>query len=272
MRPSTLALRSGYGPLCAALVWLGLATEVRAEWLINVDFNAQDSPTYSGAGVLGASGDVWNGIVGTSHTGDMLLVDSANADTGVTLSYRDFDPASDAAGSAIFAGTPYDALLRDYLIAPGNDLGFAGIVTFSGLTPGGTYRLILYSVANLPDRGATFTANGDSQVVVPSGIPVLAQGDNYADFTTRADATGMITITASSGDGSEADLNGFQLQQLATAVIPEPASLVNVLLGIALLGGGVACRRLRGNAQASAEPSNLAPQRTRPAAAAPSHA
>src|SRR5262245_28951135 len=95
MRSSTLTPRSGFALLCAALGWLGSATDARAGLLINVDFNAR-SPTYSGAGVLGASGDVWNGIGGGPGVRNVPLVDSANAATGVTLSHRLFNSADAA--------------------------------------------------------------------------------------------------------------------------------------------------------------------------------
>jgi hypothetical protein len=118
-------------------------------------------------------------------------------------------------------------------------------VSFDGLTPDGTYTLILYSASNFTDRDTLFTVNGVTQAVVTPDT-ALTPGDGYAMFTATADASGQLSILVARGAvGSEGDLNGIQLQQAqAASAAPEPASLTLLSLGaLGLLGHGWSRRR-----------------------------
>jgi PEP-CTERM motif len=231
---------------------LGGAAPVQAGPLINVDFNTTFSPTYSGAGVLGAAGDFWNGTTASGppvNVTNVPLLNSAGAATSVQLSYSSPDSLFDVGSDSIFQGTQYEALLRDYLFADNSNTGRgAGTVLFTGLTPGDTYRLILYSVANVASRTTVFTVGGATQDVVPTLSPILTLGVNFADFTTTADALGQLSITLTAGSSTsfqEADLNGIQLQDITpppSATVPEPSSLVLLTIGGMALAGW---RRIR---------------------------
>jgi hypothetical protein len=204
---------------------------------INVDFNEDRgrSGTYAGAAVLGQAGDIWNAVGGivvdqTPHNG-LSLVTSSGAASGVTLSFSGQAGFEDRVADAVFKGTPYAALMDDYAFTLFNP----ATVSFSGLTPDGTYRLILYSSSNRPGRDTVFTVDGSSETVAdPSGSTTLQNGLNYADFTATADASGNLSFTFTGGQQPEGDLNGIQLQSLATTATPEPASLA--LLGFGALG------------------------------------
>jgi hypothetical protein len=112
------------------------------------------------------------------------------------------------------------------------------------LTPGDTYRLILYSAANRTGRVTDFTvSDGQMQSVTPSGSAIFAKGDTYADFTTTASSQGGLSITITAGNADEGNLNGIQLQDLGpSAVVPEPNTLLLASVG-AICGLGVAWRR-----------------------------
>src|ERR1700728_3736001 len=127
-------------PLAAALS-LQLAGTVQAQ-LLDVDFNTNSSPpstggpavgpTMSGAAVLGAAGDKWNGIDVTNGTGiPLFYANGSNSPVTMTFTSGGGYDVNSYYGSTPFAGTPYDALMEDYLY----NSGVPQTVTLSGLKP-----------------------------------------------------------------------------------------------------------------------------------------
>lgn len=232
----------GWHVLALAALALLLAAGGRARaGLINVDFNTSSSPTYKGAGVLGSAGDIWNGIGGPSSATNLPLRDATGAATGVTLSYSGpglsfFD--AEGGATTVFNGTSFDALLRDYMVADKAGAGHA-IVTLSGLTPNGTYSLILYSIANAVGRDTAFTVGGLRKDVIAGPDQFLKEGENFAEFLATADASGNLAITVAAGNRDEGNLDGLQLTPFTpppppAATVPEPSTLALLVLGLGL--------------------------------------
>jgi hypothetical protein len=232
----------------AALASLAAAGGGARADLINVDFNSSSSPTYIGPGVLGAAGDFWNGVGGPSLGANLPLRNAAGTATGVKISYSGsglffFD--AEGAGT-VFTGTPFDALLRDYMVADKSGQGGPSTVTLSGLNSGGAYRLILFSIANSRGRDTSFTVGGVTQDVIAGPDQFLKEGENFADFMATADASGNLVITVAAGNAVEGDLDGIQLTPFTSPpspVVPEPPTVALLALGGGALAGWRRWRR-----------------------------
>ena len=192
--------------------------------LINVDFNQNNGvswggggpnpgPTMTGAAVLGTTGDQWNGISVNSGTNLPLKYSNGSA-SPVTLTFTSsggYDVNS-FGGSTPFAGTPYDALMEDYLYAAGT----AQTISLAGLAANSAYNLVLYSAANgaIAPRTTYFTVNGLAQNSAWDGSSAtIIAGIDFVNFpTVLTGGSGSLVITYN-GDGTlEGDLNGFQIQ------------------------------------------------------------
>jgi sulfatase modifying factor 1 len=202
--------------------------------LINVDFNNNSfgstpsgggpnlGPTMSGAAVFGAAGDQWNGINVNSGTGIPLSY-ANGSNSPVTMSFTSgggYD-ANSFGGSTPFAGTPYDALMEDYLFTKGP----SQTITLSGLPPNTCHDLVLYSAGDnaATGRETFFTVNGLGTLTTwnSSYSNFLANLD-YVEFKTAfADASGNLVITWSGNGSLEGDLNGFQIQLVPAQTPPQ---------------------------------------------------
>ena len=211
--------------------------------VIDVDFTAGTSPLQAGAAVIGSSGDVWNNLNNPYLSGTPISV------SGVPLEYANSSPspvklsytaelATQTTGSAPyvspFAGGPFVDLMGAYLIAdptePYLDYGGGpGSVTFTGLTPGGSYNLYLYSGAdmNAQGRATTFTL-GSTKLTAAfnDAVDTFAPDVNYVEFSNVVASGGSISFSYDGSPGAEADLNGIQL----TTAVPEPAAASTLLL------------------------------------------
>src|SRR5262249_31164228 len=155
--------------------FLAVATQTRAG-LIGVDFYGPDpngvpvSGTYSGGAVLGGAGDVWNAFGGaffdsTART-NLPLVASDGTSVGVTLGFSGQLGFFDAGPNGVLGSTPFAALMDDYMYVHANS-GTTPLITtsFNGLTPGDSYRIVLYSSSDVAGRETIFTVNGSTQTV-----------------------------------------------------------------------------------------------------------
>lgn len=192
--------------------------------LIDVDFNTNSTPpghggpaigpTMSGAAVLGAAGDQWNGIDVASGTGiPLFYVNGSNSPVTMTFTSGGGYDVNSYGGSTPFAGTPYDALMEDYLF----NGGVPQTVTLSGLVPKSTYDLVLYNAADVGGAGRTtfFTVNTNTLSSTWNGSSnTLIAGVDYVQFTSAlSDSSGNLVITWSGIGSAEGDLNGFQIQK-----------------------------------------------------------
>ncbi len=223
----------------AGWLLLGSASALRAQ-LIDVDFNQNNAvgwggggtnpgPTMVGAAVLGAAGDHWNGINVNSGTG-LALVQANGSPTTVRLTFTSgggYDVYSYGGGTP-FAGTPYGALMEDYLY----NSGTPQTITLSGLTPNAAYKLVLYNAAgnNTAGRTTFFTVNGIPQASTwDAASRTLIAGVNYVEFTSAlTDATGTLAITYTGNVTLEGDVNGLQLQPapLVLNALPKGTNVV----------------------------------------------
>ncbi len=172
------------GVVLAGMV--GLSGHASAAPLLNVDFNQNDGPSWGGGGpnpgptmtgaaVLGAPGDQWNGIDVSGGT-DISLVyaDGSAAPVKMTFTAGGGYDANSFGGSTPFAGTPYDALMEDYLF----NGGIAQTITLLGLATNAAYNLVLYSAANSSAAGRTtyFAVNGCSRSCTWNGASSTLDG------------------------------------------------------------------------------------------------
>jgi hypothetical protein len=215
-----------------------ILTVLPATELIDVDIGSAAN-VQSGAAVLGASGDVWNGVTGSQGG----IVDSAsNLLSGVSFadsSYFQFnDQPNGSPHTALDAATT--ALMRDCVF------GFVGMsassfpVSLSGLSAynGEAFTLVVYSSVGDPGQGANLTLAGATGGNTASTLGVIGDtrqisagiGHAYNTFTGTI-TNGTLTITASPNvNPTFFGINGFQLL-LAPTVPPvitsAPASRTN---------------------------------------------
>jgi hypothetical protein len=223
-----------YSSVCLAGIIFFMAGVVRAQ-LIDVDFNNDSAgaahggpnpgPTMSGAAVLGAAGDQWNGINVSTGTNISLFYSDGTA-SPVTMTFTS-DGGYDAhaySGSTPFNGTPYAALMEDYLF----NGGVAQTVTLSGLPTNSVFDVVLYNAADTAGAGRKtfFTVNSTTQGSTWNGTSsTLIAGVDYVVFPSAlSDGSGNLIITYTGNGTAEGDIDGFQIQLVApTVTITNPA-------------------------------------------------
>jgi alpha-tubulin suppressor-like RCC1 family protein len=221
-------VRSKAVKLTRLLCFLGVSifsTSLVEAQLINVDFNNNSAgaghggpnpgPTMSGAGVLGAAGDQWNGINVNSGTGiSLIYADGSSSPVTMTFSSGGGYDANSFNGSTPFAATSYDALMEDYLFNGGTPQ----TITLSGLAPVSFYNLVLYNAGDAAAAGriTIFTVNGNTESSAwNASSSTLIAGTDYVEFKPAlSDASGNLVITWTGNGSAEGDINGFQLQSV----------------------------------------------------------
>jgi len=203
-------------------------------------------------GTIGSAGDTWNGIpdgvlnfgVGLGTAGStypngintptpLALNYTTGAASPVTLSLTGnstFNNTAFGGGDGwATAGSPYADLVNSVLA--NSTAGAPSFVDFSGLTPGESYELVVYSVSNTDGRTSTFTIGATTDTNTNAlAVTTFTPGFNYDVFTGTVGAGGTLDMSYGGVGGglTESDINGMQLM---LSPVPEPTTLA--LLGLA---------------------------------------
>jgi PEP-CTERM motif len=217
---------------------------------VDVYFIGGSPVTVTGAGVVGQSGDQWNGITthSNSTSGSNISLDNTSGQSsGVLLSYA----GAGGDGGPFYSPipSPNPNLTSTYADSfTGSNPNNVISLSLSGLTLQGKYELYVYDVADYhvgtsrPGVVTLATANGGTSANFNGNgnLSTWVQGSNYILLTAEASGSGVLSFTISpTGGNHEVDLNGFQL----VSSVPEPSSIV--LLGLAGVLSGVGLWRLR---------------------------
>ena len=180
-----------------------------ASGIIGFDYGgaAYGMPAYSsGPGAIGAVGDVWN----TQDTIDTSAINLMKNDGTLTSAVWHLSGGGGA-------GTPNINGAYARLLDVSTAISSASI---SGLTPGASYYLYLYSVywdENIRVNGVDFFTQGIRFGTVNS----LQQGVHYDMHTVIADPSGTLSFVPISAQFGTPFISSWQL-----ASVPEPASLL----------------------------------------------
>lgn len=222
--------------VCGTLVLLSLsALSAQAGTIADVYFSS--GPTFSGAAVVGSSGDVWNRF-GTTSATNAPLFNVGGTSSGITLTYSGADGVVDdffPNGNG-FQSTSYANLMNHFLFGSGT-----ASFTLNGLTPNTNYGLVFYSEGDSLVTGNQFQVTGLSGSNLLTNNPALsgfALGQNYLNLTGLSNGLGVLTFSVHDPLNIEFDLNGFQLSTAAAppAATPEPSTWVMLAAGLGLFG------------------------------------
>lgn len=223
--------------LLAVLAFLP-AGVARAD-LISIDFNAVGGATQSGAAVIGAAGDQWNGINPSTTPGPHALNTTTGAASGVSLTIVNMGQILFNAPPPPFTSTPYASLMQDGCLI-GSPSPPASM-TFSGLVANQAYELYFYAqgVAGVASS-TTFTINGTPKTVNSDGTTnTFIEGTTYGHFASvLASGAGTLTISITGGGNWPGLLNGLQL----SSQVPAPGAMA-AIAAFAVVGGARRRRR-----------------------------
>jgi hypothetical protein len=205
--------------------------------LINIDIKAGAVATQTGAAVLGAPGDVWNGVSTTTAT----IVDSAsNVLSGVGYSLPSYWIFNDNTGGVATMDAATTNLMQD-TVAGWAAQGYpTTTVSLTGLTNyiNNPFTLVVYAAIGDANQGATLTLAGaaggnTASTLLTTGAsrsltntpPNGGLGVAYQTFTGIL-TNSTLSITASANLSQFYGINGFQLQ-FANQTFPDPSITVN---------------------------------------------
>ena len=238
---------------------LALQVSVSAQVLINFDFdrnrNGFGGDTVTGAAVLGASGDFWNGLTATSDgaiSPAIALNDASNASSGLTLestSFKSFwtegQSGGGQVGATLDASSAAQTLRYDWLRGDGTTT-----LTLSGFNVGDDYKLILYG----GQTGGEFAVGSDTRTIEGWGFDegsanvtdtTLTDGEDYTIYTGTIGASQDLAFTVTNiNQGGYFDADGLAGFQIDVTPVPEP-SIFALLAGTLGLAAAVSRRRIR---------------------------
>ena len=177
--------------------------------IIGIDFNADTSATFAGAGRIGWTDGMWNGVKLTDGSAGCkskeLFAANGSTRTGVTVEIT----PGDGHDLACAAGSSGNALLDDGVV--GDSSTEICTFTIGGLLPGETYALYLYATQN-----ARFTVGGTDVTADRYWFSNAAR--DHAQARVAADANGKIVgAFRSYGEGQSVKFCGIQVAGTAYA-------------------------------------------------------
>lgn len=228
----------------SALALLGGTAILPAATLINLDFNvnggsAGTMPSTQPAPVLGATGDIWNGVSISGGAGftTAALKYADDTQSTVTVGVTPFNSAYDLTNVAPWDGNidpTFQPLMIDYLSLVRSTGHISATVTISGLPEASLGSIVLFS-ANSAVQGSSFTIGATTKTALDNGGTIgttLTEGDEYVRFdNVTSSPTGTVTITWALPNATApyGALNGMQIN-----FVPEPSAAL--LGGLGLLG------------------------------------
>jgi PKD repeat protein len=195
-------------------------------------FGGGNSPTQTGAAVIGGDADVWNTVsnpngtlspAGLANGTNLPLLDVSSIGTALTMDYvGDYIYCSEQDANMnpfTAAGSPYGNLMHGYM---GSINGDTNTITLHNLPPG-IYDLYLYACAGSAGqeqaRVNVYTANGQKNVGCGpnSGSSTLTAGVNYLHLTPTVTTNGLLNISYyGTADSAQGLLDGFQVSGPST--------------------------------------------------------
>ena len=212
-----------------------------AQTLFNVDAGTGSSPTYTGAAVLGSSGDLWNGITGPDWGDFITAISDSTGSFAAGATIRVWNYAFKSDNSAGTTANPM-GLMQDYITSPGWGAGdgWPIKVELANLPVSTAFNLVVYSAGDAAGQGGTISLATDSTfgTILASATTTAASRDistgpgvAYQVFSGTTSASGTIDFQITTTTDNWHAFNGLQLQ-----VVPEPSTAALGILGTALLG------------------------------------
>jgi hypothetical protein len=226
--------------------------------IINGDIQRAGSPAnvlQTGRGVVGTTGDFWNGInVSAGPSTITNLADATGAATGISFSLTLLNSPEIDSTTAGGAAKPYPETFNGLFKEYGYNITSTPLAfSFSNLDSTKSYNLHLFGAVRVggADYAGSWVVNGVRKTTAPSSSadsgflssPTLTEGLQYASFSGLATtelSPGVFGLSGTFGaaDASVVVWNGWQL-----VAVPEPAQAA-ALAGMAS-GAFVGMRRRR---------------------------
>lgn len=204
--------------------------------LFNVDAGGSGNPLYSGAAVLGSSGDVWNSYVGQAwgpHNVVTLQDSTGSSTAGVTVDVWNYYGTYDNTGGT--TANPM-GLMEDYINAYGSVDGFPIRIELANLPTLTAFNLVIYAAGDSAGQGGTISLATDNSfaTILQTGTTTAASRDisagagvAYQTFSGTTSASGTIDFQIA----NTADWHSFNGLQLQLTPVPEPSTLALAGMG-----------------------------------------